>query len=177
MNLNKINNPFKIPDGYLDGLSAELKDAVSLEDTIGGSNEAFQVPEGYFDSLNAKISTAISKEQVRVLPIRSITFQQKYLAAASVAVIFILVSFAVLLTKSPITGKEMSFEDLASSEIEYYFEFNELDISTYEIAEMIPLEQVEITDIIDSPFREEQVLDYLNTNIEDFEDLNLENDE
>ncbi len=177
MTLNKKNNPFKIPEGYLDSLSRELKDAVSLEDTIGRPDRDFTVPEGYFASLNDKITSSLTNEKKNVKLIRLVPFHRSYLAAASIAVIFVLAIFAALFSRPGNTAEKISFEDLASSEIDNYFEFNELDISTYEIAEMIPLDQVEISDMIDSPFREEQVLDYLNSNIEAFEDLNLENDE
>jgi hypothetical protein len=95
--------------------------------------------------------------------------------AASVAAIIVLVTLGIV-GKGNIPAA-MTFDDLASSEIEKYFEINDLDLSTYEIAEMIPVDHLEVSDLQENPFQEDAVIEYLNNNIEEFEDLNLDNNE
>ena len=58
-------------------------------------------------------------------------------------------------------------------EIEDYFESNDLGLSTYEIAEVIPVDDLEISDIIDNLLEDENIIDYLDDSIENFEELNL----
>ncbi len=163
-------NPFKTPDGYFEGLSDRLMDRISKKAPGIPENEGFRVPDGYFEGLHEKIRQKLEAEAPKVIPIHP--FKKYYYAVASLAAA-VLVIF--ILTRK--TSPEISFEDIANSDIENYFEDNELDFSTYEIAEVVPVDELEIGDILLNRLDEEYVLEYLDNNTDNFEELNMEYDE
>ena len=164
------NNPFKTPEGYFEEFDGKLLDKLAQRKSIIPSKDGFGIPEGYFDTLNKNIREKLDASEVKVIPLKS--YKKYYYAAASVAAI----ALAVFgLTRN--ASEDIGFEDLASTEIETYFEDNELGLSTYDIAEVLPVDQLEISDILTGQFDEENMLDYLNENLDDFDELNLEEDE
>ena len=94
------------------------------------------------------------------------------MAAASVAAVvllFILVQFN--------SDRPLSYSDLASSDIEQYFEYNDLELTSYDLVEILPIQELELNDIMDSRLDNENILDYLDSHIDDFEELNMHNDD
>lgn len=166
MNKSNKNNGFNTPEGYFEGLKGKLLE-LSKQDYLLPKEDGFVVPEGYFDSLKEKITDKINLEETKVIPLNP--YRKYYFAAASIAAIAIVV-FGLNLS----TAKAPTFESLAESDIESYFETNEYDLSAYEIAEVIPIDELEINDILTNRFDEENIVDYLDENIEYFEELNLE---
>ena len=164
--LNK-NNPFKTPEGYFENLSDSLLDKLSEENLDLPKEGGFAVPEGYFDDLHKNIEKKLNTEETKIVQLNP--HKKYYLAAASVAAIAI-----ILLGFHWNAPEELTFDDLASADIESYFESNELGLTTYEIAEVLPVDELEINDILENQFNEENVIDYLNDTIDDIEDLNLE---
>lgn len=165
-------NPFIVPKGYLDSFEDGLKDRLIKEKSPIPKEEGFVVPSTYFEDLHSNLLARMAKEEdaPKVIPLNPI---RKWMAiAASIAAI-------TILSLSIDWGNEgeLNFTDLANSEIEAYFEDTELDLSTDEIAEVLPIEAYEIHDFVEPKMNEENLLDYLNENVEDFEELNLENNE
>lgn len=170
MKIPDKKNPFEVPKGYFKGFNERLMERLAKEDSPVPKKDGFTVPENYFESLTGSILKKLEPSETKVIPLNS--YKKYYLAAASIAAMVL-----VFLGFDWNTQKELTFENLAASDIERYFENNGLDMTTYEIAEVIPVDELEINDILVNKFDEENVLDYLNENIEDFESLNLENDE
>ncbi len=164
--MNK-NNPFKTPEDYFDGFDARLNEKLFAQKAKLPKQEGFQIPEGYFDSVQDQIISKVKASETKVIRLNS--YRKYYYAAASIAAaIFLVIGFNGYFTE------DLSFETLAESDIESYFEFNEYDLSAYEIAEVIPVNELEINDILSYRFEEKHVVDYLDENIEDFDELNLE---
>ncbi len=92
-----------------------------------------------------------------------------YMAAASIAAIFILV-FGLYWN----TPKEPTWDNVVNTDIESYFDDNGFGLTSYEIAEVIPVEGLEINNFLETQLNEENILDYLNDHTSDFEELNLE---
>jgi len=63
---------------------------------------------------------------------------------------------------------------LAVTELDAYFDSNVLGLSDYEIVEVLSLNQLEVNDILETPFKEENLIDYLYEHIDDLEELNLD---
>ena len=63
---------------------------------------------------------------------------------------------------------------MASAEIEAYFDNNTLGMTSYEIATIIPIEDVSLDDVLNDVLEESSILEYLDENVEDIEDLNLD---
>jgi len=167
MNKSNKNNGFKIPEGYFEGLKDKLLDKLSEADSLLPNEDGFVAPDGYFDTLKEKISEKINTEEVKVIQLNP--YRKYYFAAAAVAAVAL-----IIFGLNRNTSETLTFESLAESDIESYFENNEYDLSAYEIADVIPLDELEINDILTDRFEEENVVDYLDDNIDDFDKLNLE---
>lgn len=159
-------NKFKTPEGYFDSFHERLMDKINEEENEQGKSiipksDGFSVPEEYFDTF--KVET----KEVKVVQLKS--YKKFYYSAAAIAAIFILIFGLTWKTDAPIT-----FEDLVSAEIDAYFETTELDMSTYEIAEVVSLNSLEVNDVLDNALKDENILEYLDENVEDIEDLNLD---
>lgn len=160
---------FSVPEGYFENATERF---LSKIENVRSKNstEGFKVPQGYFEDLNAKIAQRINKDKV----IQLHPFKKYYYAVAAIAAIIVV--FFVLRFND---NQELSFgfDDLAYSDIETYFESNRLGFTSYEIAEIIPVDQLEINDILVDRLNEENIIEYLNNNIDSLYELNLENDE
>jgi hypothetical protein len=165
------SNSFKTPDGYFDNLTDRLMSQISIEETVA-KTESFKVPEGYFDSLNACIQQKIKIEEPKVIQLKS--YKKYYYSVASIAAVIIL--FVALTFKTNNTDNSLSFDDLASVDIENYLDNNDLELSSYEIAELIPIDELEINDMV-SHFDNEDINSYLDESMDSFDELNLYNDE
>lgn len=170
MNDSNKNSGFKTPEGYFESFSEKLKDKLSQGEPVLPKEDGFTVPKDYFETLNQKIKNKVSEKETKVVQLHS--YRKYYYAAASIVAIIVLV-FGVNWN----TTNSLTFEDLASSDIESYFENNEVGLSSYEIAEVLPVDELEINDILENQLNEDNIIEYLNENIEDFEELNLDNDE
>ena len=163
-------NSFNTPEGYFDSFTDKLMNKLSAEETIAPKNEGFKVPEGYFDSLNKKIALKLATEEPKVIQLNP--FKKYYYIAASIAAVLLLY-FGLNFNSKP----AITFDDIASSDIENYFDENDVDLSSFEIAEVIPVDELEINDIINNHLNDENVVDYLNNSIDDFEKLNLDSND
>lgn len=170
--LNKNKN-FGVPDGYFDTLSNDIMKKILKEDFSMPPNEGFKVPEGYFETFNARLSGQlenIQAEEIKVIPLKS--YKKHLYAAASVAAVVLLFILVQLNN-----DKTPSYSDLANSDIEQYFEFNDLDLSSYDLAEILPIQDMDLNDILESRLDNDNIIDYLDSHIEDFEELNMHHDD
>lgn len=93
-----------------------------------------------------------------------------YYGAAAVAALLVLL-FGI--NGNPNT-EPISFDDLANAEIEAYFEQTDLDMSSYEIAEVVSVTDIQINDVLADDLEDDILMDYLDENVDDIEELNLE---
>lgn len=161
--------PFKTPDGYFEGFADRLMDRLSEDSPVLPKKEGFKVPESYFDGLEAKLAEKVNPSETKVVQLRS--YRKYYYIAASIAAIAVLV-----FTLQPKSSQGPSWDDLANSDIEAYFEDHEFDMTSSEIAEVLLLDQLELNDILEDQLNEETIIEYLDDHIDDLEDLNLEED-
>ncbi len=166
MEASNKKNPFKTPEGYFENFTDGLMDKLNQEKGNLPMEDGFVVPENYFNGLHKKIQEKLNPEETKVVQLNP--WKEYYIAAASIAAILI-----VFFGLNWNFQQEISFEDLASTDIENYFESIELGLTTYEIAELLPVDELEINDILENQFDEENVIDYLNDNVDTIEDLNL----
>ncbi len=173
-NLGKNNN-FKIPKDYFDEFKGELMAKLNEEDSdLSLSKEyhngGFKVPHNYFETLGERIASKIEPEKGKVIQLRP--YRKYYIAAASIAAILV-IALSVKLT----TGKTPTFETLGSNDIENYFENHEMDFTDNELAELLPVQEVGINDILTQEINQERIVDYLDDTIEDLQELNNVYDE
>lgn len=168
--MNKNNkNPFKTPDDYFDSFQSKFMDKLSKGTPVTPQKTPFKVPDNYFDTFNDRFTTRWNKEPkvIKLYPVKKIIA-----VVAAVAAVLIL-----YLGLNLNTTETIRFTDLANTDIEAYFENNELGLSSYEIAEVIPVTNTEVSDMLNSLISEENILEYLNENINDFEAFNLQDNE
>ena len=172
MKKNKTNK-FKTPEGYFESFNERLKQRlegeVESQSDLIPKTDGFAVPEDYFEKLNGQIQSKIASAAPKVITLTS--YRTFYYAAAAVAVLFVLV-FAWNTDQNSI-----EFDDLANAEITAYFEEEDFGLSSYEIAEVLPIGALSIDDMTEIPLEEENILEYLDENVADFEELNLDYDE
>lgn len=168
-------NKFNTPEGYFESFHDRLMDRIQKEEGGTGSSipntDGFTVPGNYFEEVVPTILSKTTAEGGKVIPIGS--RRNFYYAAAAVAAIFLLVFGINWKTETTPLG----FDDLASAEIDAYFENHEIGLSSYEIAEAIPLEDIQLNDVLAEDLTNDILWEYLEDNMEDIEDLHLENEE
>ncbi|MBT8322251.1 MAG: hypothetical protein KJO94_02125 [Eudoraea sp.] len=162
---------FKLPEGYFEGLTDRILERVAEDTSDLPEKEGFTVPEGYFDSLNERVrAKTFPGEDPKV--VRLNPWKKYYFVAASIAaLIVIVIGFRLSQAES------YTFSDLANAELESYLNETDLGLTSYEIAEVLPIEELEVNDILDNALNEESIIDYLDENVEDLDELNIEYDE
>lgn len=170
MNKSNNNNGFNTPEGYFKGLTDKLMDKMSNEGSVLPSDDGFTVPKAYFETLNKKITVKVNKRAAKVVQLNP---YRKYYFVAAAAAAVVLLFFGLNWNMS----NETTFKELANSDIEIYFDNYDMGLSSYEIAEVLPVDELDINDMLENQLNEDNVIDYLNDNIDDFEELNLDNDE
>lgn len=162
-------NTFKTPEGYFESFNERLIDKIAKEDSIIPENDGFSVPDGYFEEVPKKILAKITPKVIRLN-----NYRKYYFAAAAIAALFVL-GFIFKQENEP----EFGFNDLASAELDAYFLDANSDFSSYELAEAVGTEDITIMDITetDDSFENEMILDYLDENVDEIEDLNLDYEE
>ncbi|MBT8204708.1 MAG: hypothetical protein KJO20_04975 [Eudoraea sp.] len=162
---------FKLPEGYFEGLTDRILERVAEDTSDLPQKEGFTVPEGYFDSLNERVrANTSSGEDPKV--VRLNPWKKYYFVAASIAALIVIV-IGFRLSQA----ENYTFSDLANAELESYLNETDLGLTSYEIAEVLPIEELEVNDILDTALNEESIIDYLDENVEDLDELNIEYDE
>ncbi|GMN09219.1 hypothetical protein MTsPCn9_03250 [Croceitalea sp. MTPC9] len=162
-------NPHKTPEGYFESFNERLMDKIAKEESIIPKSDGFSVPDTYFETFNERVAHKVEPKVVQLY-----SYRKYYYAAASVAAIALLAFFF-----NQSTQPEFGFDDLATTEIDAYFENNEMGLTSYELAEVVNIENVAILDITETEndIEKEMILEYLDENVDELEDLNLDYEE
>ncbi|GGD58889.1 hypothetical protein [Muriicola marianensis] len=164
-------NGFTTPPGYFEGLSERVLNKLEEKDTSAlPSKEGFKIPEGYFDGLEEKIQDKTLQRETKVFTLKP--FRPFLYAAAAIAVLVVLI---IGLEKN--NTSTPTFDDLAQAEITQYIESRDLELSSYELAEVLPVSELEIGDFMESSVDQDEILDYLEDSIDDLDELNIETHE
>lgn len=161
---------FKTPEGYFDSFTERMRQKLSEEGGHLPAKDGFKVPKGYFENLNERIVQKIQDGETKVIKLNP--YKKYYYVAASIAAV-LLVVFGLRLSQED----EFTFGDLANSDLETYLENYDLGLSSYEIAEVIPVEELEINDILENQINDQNIMEYLDDTVDDVDELNMEFDE
>lgn len=153
-------NTFKTPANYFDTIEDVVLTRLKAE-SIQNKNES-QMPADYFDTIEDKVMAQL-KEPKKTITLHTFT---KYIAPIAIAASLLLI---FVLNSNP---KEVSFDSLATSEIEQLIEDGVLDIDTDLIT--ASFSDVELqTEEFNSFISDNEALEYLSD--EDLEILLYEN--
>ena len=186
----KGQHGFQVPEGYFNRFPGKLQDRLRRESGMpenpSDTNEpfleklpgilhrpmpdrGFQTPDGYFETFSQRLQKRLEDGDDLVQgPSRVLRLSQKYLgwtAAAAAAVLLAIVLWPAS------QGQNLNFEDLADAEIEHYLEVGYEDVSAYELAESLPLEALDLNDVMDTGAQEQQLLEYLDSDPEALEEI------
>ena len=165
MNKKHIHNikktGFKVPEDYFNSLEDAILSEITLKEKV--SNSGFKTPKDYFEALEDVIIEKVTKKDTsKVISL----FSKKNLVYASsiAAAILLLFNLSIFQTDS-------GWSNLDTETVENYM-INE-DISFYEIASLLPDEDLEEADFVTHNFNNENVETYLLNNLE-IEDLYID---
>ncbi len=165
-------NKFNTPEGYFEKFNERLFARIENEEEEPNTDflpatDGFRTPPAYFEEFNTVVQEKLNGSSGKVISLRpSRTF---YYAAAAIAALLV-VAIGWNWQQTPSAG----FEDFASAEIATYLEDNDLGISSYELAEVVNLESFTLEELSEKAFEEETILEYLDENVEDLEDLDID---
>jgi len=164
-------NSFKTPTGYFEGLAERIQERMQEEDALKLPKEdGFAVPDTYFDDLKKEILANTTQKETPVIQLKP--YKRYLYAAAAIAAILVLV-IALPWNRA----QTITFDDLADIDITSYFESQEMELSSYEIAEVIPVANLEIDEFMETGMDDEQIMNYLEDTIDDLDELNIDLDE
>lgn len=170
MKARKGTGGFKVPEGYFGKLSQRLQDdSVKAGQPVWPEEAGFQMPEGYLESFETRLRARMEAQTGKVRRLRFAHVGWAVAAAAAITIILVLRPSA---QEAP-----AAFEDLASNEISLYLETGFEELNAYELAEVLPMDEIAMEDVLESLPEEEHILDYLDGEVERYEDYDLENDE
>lgn len=166
---NKGHSGFRVPDGYFDKFPARMETRVeALEGTWLPKEAGFRMPEGYFESFGERLQQHLETPQGRTRTLW--TTYLGWAAAAAAGLLLAISLWPANETQAP------GFGDLAGTEIELYFEIRYEDLSSYDLAESLPLEKLVMGDLLEDAPAETQILDYLDRESGTYDDYYLDND-
>lgn len=158
-------NPFKTPEDYFEGFTDGLLDKLGKETSDLPEEDGFTVPENYFDGVHNRILEKLEKKETKVVQLNP--YKKYYLAAASVAAVFI-----ITLVSQINVQEDATYDTLVSADIEDYFDNYVYDFSEDELAELLSMQEVGVNDVLNIEINQEEIVDYLDTTIEDLHELN-----
>lgn len=157
------NNPFKTPEGYFENFSESLDDTLRLEKLNVPKETGHNVPEDYFDGLTQEVLSKVAPAKTKVVSLNN----RFYYAAASIAAV-LMVGFIFNMS----VKEKPSFDTIASTAIEDYYDDYVHDFNDDELAELLPMEAVSVNDVLNTEINQEEIVDYLDIQIENLPELN-----
>lgn len=128
----------------------------------------FRVPDAYFETFGARLQERLEPPRGRTRNLFT-----AYLGWAAAAAAGIALALSLWPARNP---QAPAFGDLAKTEIESYLEVRYEDLSAYELAESLPLENLAMGDLLEEAPMETQILDYLDRENEAYDEYYLENE-
>ncbi|TXD48270.1 hypothetical protein [Polaribacter sp. IC073] len=160
--LNKKTG-FSAPKNYLSGAEDQLASFLT-EDKLPKEN-GFTIPENYFEELEASITEKIvPNKEVKVISLKSKLLKYIPMAAAASLALFLSLNYLSLQST-----KEVSFENLAHSDIENWVLENANELSDEDFAALLQREitnenDFALTDINNNDI-EEYIIDSENSSL------------
>ncbi len=165
----KNNEGFSIPKGYFKTFPDKLFKKIKAEKYILPKNEGFTVPKNYFKTFENNLFKKIDAEKQKKV-IKLTVYKKYYYTATAIAAVFLLI-FTLNLIK-PVA---VSFDTITQNEIENYIQNNYITLNSYEIAQVFTDVNLEEINIIENNFQDDEIMDYLYENLENYNDIPFEN--
>ncbi len=155
--MNEIpkNNPFKIPENYLEDFKVSLGEKKA--------RSGFSAPDNYFDSFKVRLPEKEKESKPKVVRLFN-----SYKITAIAAAITILIAVPILINSNQSTV--LDFEQLSFNEVDSYLRSTQTSFDNYELASNLPQGTSEL-DFLAS--NKSAIEDYIDLQIEEYSELNL----
>ncbi|MEJ2585198.1 MAG: hypothetical protein P8Z38_09190 [Robiginitalea sp.] len=171
MHQSSNNNGFRTPDRYFEHLPDRIMDRIQKDEIRDSEGKyGFQVPEGYFEAFADRLEKRLPGQKVPVRRLWPATRLVWIPAAAAV------IAFLLLLIPSR-EESSLQFEDLTGDSIAEYLQAEAFDLSSYELAESLPLGEIAMEDVMEKMPEQQQIMDYLETHTDTDDEFYLDRDE
>ncbi|AJR03471.1 hypothetical protein [Siansivirga zeaxanthinifaciens] len=159
---NIKHSGFKVPDNYFETLEDQLFSEIKLKNTI--DDAGFKIPENYLSNLENAIISKVKEEKTgKVITL----FNRKKLIYISGVAAAVLLLFTLTFNSKSNNWNNLDFEM-----VENYMITEDI-LDSYEIASLLPEEDLIESNFIQIDFNEENIENYLLNNL-DIEDLTTE---
>ena len=162
----KIPN-FKAPDGYFEDFMGRLKDRMEEKSPIIPEDDGFTVPDGYFENFGERLNEVIPPSLAKSKLIKLQPWM--FAAAASVALL-------VFIPWGSSSEEQLDFTDLAFADLEAYWEEADVELTALEINNWTE-EDLELLSMDSAELESEELLEYLEMELEPEEQENLYNND
>ena len=159
---NIKHSGFKVPDNYFETLEDQLFSEIKLKNTI--DDAGFKIPENYLSNLENTIISKVKEEKTG--KVISLFNRKKLMYISGVA------AAVLLLFTLTFNSKSNNWNNLDFEMVENYM-ITEDVLDSYEIASLLPEEDLVESNFIQMDFNEENIEKYLLNNL-DIEDLTIE---
>lgn len=149
---------FRSPEGYFERFPDRLMARMKAEEGQAiSSRGGFKVPDGYFEGLADRLQERVPRKGPKVRTLWRPRLG--WIAAAAAAILLLL-----LMPDRQVAGIE--FEDLSGESIASYLESREGDLSTQELAETLPLNEIALEDMLEATLETQHIAEYLENETE-----------
>jgi hypothetical protein len=154
MKFNKPANSFQVPEIYFDNFEDRVLSKLKAEALQIESVTVSTIPENYFESIEDRVITKLKNQSNT----KRYSFKKslKYIAPIAVAASLLFLIFLNLNSNS----EKITFNSIATSEIENFVENGFIDFDTESIVTMYY--DVEFSDSVISTISEGEALEYLD---------------
>lgn len=179
MDYKKTNRKsgFRAPEGYFDTLEDRIMQAVSLNRKLP-EKDGFSLPDGYLEQMEDRVLSTVGgksgdkgfsrpRRKTPVYTLRDIGYA---IATAAAAIVILSTVFQVDFFPAR-SEKAYSITNIPQEDIEFYINNNMLPLYTEDVTEL--LNTADLDTISFSSLNDDDVISYLEENLTDYSDINL----
>lgn len=158
MNKNKHTRGFKVPENYFDTVEETIFQ--KLDQSQFPKKTGFKTPEGYFDTLEDQILDVISSSEEKTSVISLINRRSLTFALGIAACLAVIITIAL-------NNGSSSQENFDLATVTEYIDDGYLDLSTYEVTNLLEeeeLEQLTLTPLSTPESIEDYLLEHIDEN-------------
>lgn len=149
---------FSLPKNYFESLDEQI-DLILAEENLSNEN-SFSTPDNYFNALEDKIISRVTSKEKETKVISFRDRMLKVIPSAIAASIALFISINYFNT----FNTEISFDNLAQSEIETWFLESSSNLTTEDIASFIPMDEIVVNNFAYTDIDDEVIEDYIISN-------------
>lgn len=165
---NKKNSGFKTPKDYFESFENRLFEKINDGTVDFPKEEGYKVPEGYFTSFEDRLFDTIAKEEEKTVPVISINRKRKitsYLVYAAATILLFIAIFGIN------SGGTDPFSTVTDAEVNEFIDNDLLAMNEYEMLSIFAEDDIEVSEVADLQFDTNDVIDYLENNMDSYDDI------